>query len=482
MNKKLLTLAALALTFTGVQAKVRLPHILGDNMILQQNTEANLWGWDKPGTQVSVTTSWSSGKYSAKTGKDGKWSVKIQTPKASYTPLSITFDDGEKTTLSNILAGEVWVCAGQSNMEMPVKGFGNCPVKDYNKAVVEASHYKGIHYVKIPSVMSMKPLDDANCEWKEVNPETVGEASATGYFFAQVINKAQDVPVGLVMANKGGSRVESWLDRDYLKKNTMEDLDSVRMAKKFEWDYLRPLVWGNGTFHPILNYTVKGIIYYQGCSNVGDPAGQYTKRLADLVTQWRRDFKQGDLPFYFVEIAPYHYDNVNGDQGARLREQQFNASKTIPNSGIVSTNDCVYPYEKEQIHPCQKQKVGERLGFMALNKTYGMKNVIGECMTFKEMKIAGDTVKVHFNNEFGAYNRFEGIEGFEVAGEDKVFHKATAKHFWQPGSGSWNECIIVTSPVVKKPVALRYCFKNFQLGNLANAGGLPLIPFRTDNW
>ncbi len=482
MNKKLLTLAALALTFTGVQAKVRLPHILGDNMILQQNTEANLWGWDKPGTQVNVTTSWSSGKYSAKTGKDGKWSVKIQTPKASYTPLSITFDDGEKTTIGNILAGEVWVCAGQSNMEMPVKGFGNCPVKDYNKTVVEANSYKGIHYVKIPSVMSMKPLDDANCEWKEVNPETVGEASATGYFFAQVINKAQDVPVGLVMANKGGSRVESWLDRDYLKKNTREDLDSVRMAKKFEWDYLRPLVWGNGTFHPILNYTVKGIIYYQGCSNVGDPAGQYTRRLADLVAQWRRDFKQGDLPFYFVEIAPYHYDNVDGDQGARLREQQFNAAKIIPNSGIISTNDCAYPYEKEQIHPCQKQKVGERLGFMALNKTYGMKNVIGDCMTFKEMKIKNDTVCVHFDNEFGAYSRFEGIEGFEVAGEDKVFHKATAKHFWQPGNDSWNECVIVTSPEVKKPVALRYCFKNFQLGNLANGGGLPLFPFRTDNW
>ncbi len=482
MNKKLLTLAALALTFTGVQAKVRLPHILGDNMILQQNTEANLWGWDKPGTQVDVTTSWSSGKYSAKTGKDGKWSVKIQTPKASYTPLSITFDDGEKTTIGNILAGEVWVCAGQSNMEMPVKGFGNCPVKDYNKTVVEANSYKGIHYVKIPSVMSMKPLDDANCEWKEVNPETVGEASATGYFFAQVINKAQDVPVGLVMANKGGSRVESWLDRDYLKKNTREDLDSVRMAKKFEWDYLRPLVWGNGTFHPILNYTVKGIIYYQGCSNVGDPAGQYTRRLADLVAQWRRDFKQGDLPFYFVEIAPYHYDNVDGDQGARLREQQFNAAKIIPNSGIISTNDCAYPYEKEQIHPCQKQKVGERLGFMALNKTYGMKNVIGDCMTFKEMKVKNDTVCVHFDNEFGAYSRFEGIEGFEVAGEDKVFHKATAKHFWQPGNDSWNECVIVTSPEVKKPVALRYCFKNFQLGNLANGGGLPLFPFRTDNW
>lgn len=482
MNKKFFSLAAFALITLGAQAKVKLPHILGDNMVIQQNSEANLWGWDKPGTEVKVTTSWSSQKYSVKTGKDGKWAVKVLTPKASYTPLSITFDDGDQTTLNNILAGEVWVCAGQSNMEMPVKGFGNCPVKDFNQVVIDAKNYKGIHYVKIPSVMSMKPLDDANCEWKEVNPETVGEASATGYFFAQVVNKALDIPVGLVMANKGGSRVESWLDRDYLKKNTQEPLDTNAIVKKFSWDYHRPLVWGNGTFHPILNYTIKGILFYQGCSNVGDPAGQYTQRLADLVAQWRRDFKQGNVPFYFVEIAPYHYDNVNGDWGAKLREQQFNAAKIIPNSGIISTNDCVYPYEKEQIHPCQKQKVGERLGFMALNKTYGMKNVIGDGMTFKEMKIVDDTVKVHFNNEFGAYNRFEGIEGFEIAGEDKVFHPATTKHFWQPGNDPWNECIIVTCPEVKKPVALRYCFKNFQLGNLANAGGLPLFPFRTDNW
>lgn len=482
MNKKFFSLAAFALITLGAQAKVKLPHILGDNMVIQQNSEANLWGWDKPGTEVKVTTSWSSQKYSVRTGKDGKWAVKVLTPKASYTPLTITFDDGDQTTLNNILAGEVWVCAGQSNMEMPVKGFGNCPVKDFNQVVIDAKNYKGIHYVKIPSVMSMKPLDDANCEWKEVNPETVGEASATGYFFAQVVNKALDIPVGLVMANKGGSRVESWLDRDYLKKNTQEPLDTNAIVKKFSWDYHRPLVWGNGTFHPILNYTIKGILFYQGCSNVGDPAGQYTQRLADLVAQWRRDFKQGNVPFYFVEIAPYHYDNVNGDWGAKLREQQFNAAKIIPNSGIISTNDCVYPYEKEQIHPCQKQKVGERLGFMALNKTYGMKNVIGDGMTFKEMKIVDDTVKVHFNNEFGAYNRFEGIEGFEIAGEDKVFHPATAKHFWQPGNDPWNECIIVTCPEVKKPVALRYCFKNFQLGNLANAGGLPLFPFRTDNW
>ena len=167
MNKKLLAFAALALVTAGANAKVKLPHILGDNMIIQQDSEANLWGWDKPGTLVEISTSWSQQKYSAKTGKDGKWAVKVQTPKASYTPLSITFDDGEKTTLNNVLAGEVWVCAGQSNMEMPVKGFGNCPVEGYNKAVLEANQYKSVHYVKIPSVMSSKPLDDANCEWKD---------------------------------------------------------------------------------------------------------------------------------------------------------------------------------------------------------------------------------------------------------------------------------------------------------------------------
>ena len=475
MNKKLLPLAVLTLVAMGAQAKVKLPHILGDNMIIQQNAQTNLWGWDKPGTNVEVTTSWSSQKYSARTGKDGKWFVKVHTPKASYTPLSITFDDGEKITINNVLSGEVWVCAGQSNMEMPVKGFGNCPVKGYNKAVLEANGYKGIHYVKIPSVMSTKPLDDAQCEWHVISPETVSEASATGYFFAQVVNKALDIPIGLVMANKGGTRVESWLDREYLKKNTTEPLDSNAMVKKFSWDYHRPLLWGNGTFHPILNYTVKGIIYYQGCSNVGDPARQYTQRLADLVAQWRRDFKQGDLPFYFVQIAPYYYDNKNGIDGVLLREQQLKASKIIPNSGIICTDDLVYPYESQQIHPCQKQQVGERLALQALNKTYGMKNIWCDSPEFKDLRISNDTCYVHLKNDYDAISRYEDLQGFEVAGEDKVFHKANAYYYWTQG-------IIITCPEVKKPVAVRYAFRNWGYGNVKNAALLPLFPFRTDNW
>ena len=476
-------MALLALVTTGVQAKVRLPHILCDNMVIQQNTEARLWGWAKAGKTVRVSVSWSDAVYSEKAAKDGRWMVRVKTPAASYTPLQITFDDGEPLTLRNVLAGEVWVCAGQSNMEMPVKGFGNCPVDGYNDEVINARQYRGIHFVKIPSIMRMQPQDDAQCEWKEVNAQTVGDASATGYFFAQAVNRALDVPVGLIMANKGGSRVESWLTKENLEKYTQEPTDSMGIVNfKPQWDYHRAMLWGNGTFNPILNYTVKGILYYQGCSNVGDPGNQYSERMKLLVDQWRAQFGLGEIPFYFVEIAPYWYDDVKGDWGARLREQQYRASQIIPNSGLVCTNDLVYPYESKQIHPAQKRQVGQRLAFLALNKTYGMSQLGCMSPSLKDMKIVGDTVHIHLDNTLGAISRFEDIEGFEVAGADRVFHPAKAEHFWRPGGGYWDETISITSPEVKQPVAVRYCFRNFQVGNLKNAAGLPLFPFRTDKW
>ena len=481
--KKFLLTAFVAVAMASAQAKVTLPYVMGNNMILQQQTEARLWG-KTTAKEVKVTTSWDNEVYTAKASKNGDFIVKVKTPKASYTPLSITFDDGDRLTLSNILAGEVWVCAGQSNMEMPVKGFGNCPVEGYNDAVVTANEYKGVHYVKIPSVMRVEPQWNSEpTEWKEVSPQTVGEASATGYFFAQVLNKTLDVPIGLIMANKGGTRVESWLTKENLKKYTKEPTDSAGIvAFKPEWDYHRAMLWGNGTFNPILNYTVRGIIYYQGCSNVGDPDDQYSERMKILVDQWRGQFGLGEIPFYFVEIAPYHYDNVNADNGARLREQQYKAAQIIPNSGLVCTNDLVYPYEPAQIHPAQKKPVGQRLAYLALNKTYGLTAVGCMSPSFKDMRVTGDIVDIHLANDLGAINRFEDIQGFELAGEDRVFHPAKAEHFWQPGGGYWDETIRLSSPEVKKPVAIRYCFKNFQIGNLKNAAGLPLFPFRTDNW
>jgi sialate O-acetylesterase len=341
--------------------------------------------------------------------------------------------------------------------------------------VIESKKFGGIHYVKIPSVMSMKPLNDADCHWDAISPETVGDCSAAGWFFAKTVNQALDIPVGLILANKGGTRVESWLDAENLKKYTKESLDSMENVKKFSWDYHRPLVWGNGTFSPILNYTVKGILFYQGCSNVGDPGDQYSQRLKLLVEQWRRDFKLGEIPFYFVQIAPYYNDDVNGDWGPKLREQQWKASKIIPNSDIVCTEDLVYPWETQQIHPSQKRQVGQRLAYIALNHDYGMKSLMCESPEVKDYSFKGDTCFVHLQNDYGAISRYEDIQGFELAGEDKVFHKANAYYYWTKG-------IIITCPEVKKPVAVRYCFRNFQLGNVANAAGLPLFPWRSDNW
>ena len=288
MNKRMILFTVLAAVVCCAQAKVRLPHLIGDNMVLQQQTDARLWGWAKPGKTVTVTTSWSDQKVTAKAGKDGRWLVKVRTPKASYEPLSITFDDGEAVTINNVVSGEVWVCAGQSNMEMPVKGFGMCPVEGYNHHVLDAAQSKGVRSVKIPSIMRATPQDDAQCEWRQCSPKTVGEFSATGYFFARLLSRTLDIPVGIIEANKGGSRVESWLTKENLEKYTSDPTDSVEICKKWaQWDYHRSLLWGNGTFNPILNYTVKGILYYQGCSNVGDPGDQYSERLKLLVDQWR---------------------------------------------------------------------------------------------------------------------------------------------------------------------------------------------------
>ena len=208
--------AAAASMFFGSSAKVKLPHLISDGMVIQQQSDVRLWGWDKPGKKVKVTTSWSADIYEAKTDKQGKWIVSVKSPEASFTPLSVTFDDGEPVTVNNILSGEVWVCAGQSNMEMPVKGFGQCPVVNYNLEVLDAAD--GVRSAKIPSRMSTTPLDDANTSWRISSPQTVSEFSASGYFFAKLVRKVLNVPVGLIEANKGGSRVESWLDEDNLIK------------------------------------------------------------------------------------------------------------------------------------------------------------------------------------------------------------------------------------------------------------------------
>lgn len=475
MNRIFLIVTMIMGLCQGAEAKVRLHHLVSDGMVIQAESDVNLWGWDTPGKAVTVSVSWSKQKHTARAAADGKWAVKVRSPKAGYTPLSITFDDGEKTTVSDVLAGQVWVCGGQSNMEMPVKGFWRCPVEGYNETVAGAAATSSVRFAEMKRVQSMHPLEDGECRWRRCDPANVGDASATGYYFGRLLHSVLDQPVGLIEANQGGTAVEGWLNERNLREHTSESLDSAAIFSKHFME--RQLVWGNGTFNPILGYTVRGIIFYQGCANVGRSPETYAERLALLVSQWREGFGQGDLPFYYVEIAPfdYGYQCSMKTDGAFLREQQFKAQKLIPNSLMVSNNDGVYPDEVPQIHPRQKRKVGERLAYCALGHTYGIEGFQYRNPSYKAMRVEGRQVHISFNDTYHSLCPINGLVGFEVAGEDRVFHQASA---WVEG----DDGVVAESAEVEHPVAVRYCYRNFLLGNVTNNGNLPLVPFRSDNW
>ena len=230
----------------------------------------------------------------------------------------------------------------------------------------------------------------------------------------------------------------------------------------------------NGMLYPIHNYTLKGFIWYQGETNAGFPQ-YYAERLAAMVKVWRDLWGQGDLPFYEVELAPYVYGG-DGTSGARIREAQHKAVELIPNSGIVTTNDLAYPYEYDQIHPCKKKEVGQRLSYLAMNQTYGMSYIPFEGPRYKDYAIRGNEIEISFYNDENGFSPWREIVGFEVAGEDRVFYPAEVRK----GSG-WKN-LVVKSDKVPAPVAVRYCFRDFQIGNLTGRRGLPVIPFRTDNW
>ncbi len=471
---RLLCAAAMCLMALPLQARVRLPHILSHNMVIQRHAEVLFWGWAEPNTNITVVASWRADTLVTKSDAQGHWRITLKAPGGSFKPHSITFSDGQPVRIDNILSGEVWVCAGQSNMEMPVRGFWECPVDGYQQAVWDAANMQGVRYVKMPPRMSSVPLEDTPCEWVEVSPKTVDYCSAVGFFFAQRLQQVLKVPIGLVLANKGGTMVESWLNAENLRQHTQEPTDSAAIARKYPTEWLRPLLWGNGTFHPILNYSVRGVLYYQGCSNVDHNPSTYGERLKLLAQQWQKAFSDRQL-FLFVEIAPHRYEGDMATSAARIREQQYKASLEIPHCYMVGTNDLVYPYEARQIHPSQKRPIGERLALAALGRFYGYEGVMYKHPTFEKLEIRGDTCLVHLKDTYQGIVAQPRYEGFEVAGQDRIFHPAEAVYVR-------NSTFSVTSKAVRKPVAVRYCYRNFLLGNVKNQAALPLIPFRTDNW
>ncbi len=463
----------------GANAKIRLPEQLGDHCILQQNTQANLWGEAAANSKVTVKASWSREKYSVTAGADGRWKLAVRTPAGSYEPQCITISDRDgSVTLSDVLIGEVWLAGGQSNMEMPLMGFHSCPIEGAVEQILTATQWKNkVREVKIPKTASPEVEEYVSGRWVETNPATAREFTATGWFFATMLNAALDVPVGIIACNWGGSAVESWLPKELVysyPENTIPNgTHEYEIVPQGWYHHMSNYVMYNAMLHPVSNYTIKGFIWYQGETNAG-LYDYYASRLATMVSVWRELWGQGDIPFYEVELAPWLYGG-DGTSGARIREAQRKATEIIPNSGIATTNDLAYEYEKDQIHPCQKRQVGERLALLALNRTYGMSGLQCEGPIYKDMTVEGDRVIVSFKNTmYDGLSPWHDIQGFELAGEDRVFHPAKAERL--------DDKVVVTSAEVPAPVAVRYCFRDFQVGNLTGSLGLPAAPFRSDNW
>ena len=388
MNKFYWMAIGLLLGLVNLRAEIKLPALVGDNMVLQQATKVRLWGNATPNSSLKVRSSWDNTEYTAQVNDQGRWEIWVQTPSASFEKQQLTLENGQdKIVLHDLLIGEVWFGSGQSNMEMPLRGFWHCPIEGGNHAIATSGKYKNsIRYATIQRVGALEPKDyPVGGEWKVCDPRNAPEFGATAYFFATLLTEVLNVPVGIINCSWGGSTVEGWLPKDILRNYSDIDLSLAGNDEKIH-PMLQPMIMYNGMLKPASKYTVRGFLWYQGESNVGHP--DYAKRLATMVEHWRGLWGQGELPFYLVEIAPYEYGE--GDQAAYLREEQYKATRLIPNSGIVSTNDLVQDYEKRQIHPKEKQKIGERLCYMALNKTYGYTTIACEGPQYDHMEIDKD--------------------------------------------------------------------------------------------
>lgn len=456
----------LAISIPDLSGEVKLTAIFGDNMVLQQKSEPAIWGSASANATVRVTTGWNKKSYSIKADNNGKWRVKVATPSAGG-PYDITISDGSAIKLKNVMIGEVWVCSGQSNMEMPMKGYMSQPIIGANEAIATSSDNE-IRLFTVKKASNLQPQDNFEGGWMESEPENVSQFSATAYYFGLMLHNVLKVPVGLINTSWGGTRIEPWMSEEGLK-----NFDFVKLPDKNQTGALSqqtPTVLFNAMINPIVGYGIRGAIWYQGESNRNEPA-QYTKLLPGMVENWRSLWGAGEFPFYYVQIAPYDYGS-SGLNSAFLREAQLKASTAIPNMGMACIMDIG---EKDCIHPAHKKIGADRLALLALTQTYGKKGFTGAGPVFREMTINGQIVKLTFDNASNGLTSYgKELSCFEVAGANKRFFPAKA-------SIAGNS-ITVYCPLVAEPIAVRYAFKDYITGDLFNTEGLPASSFRTDDW
>ncbi|MBQ0063596.1 MAG: sialate O-acetylesterase [Prevotella sp.] len=478
--KRLLFISFCATMCVMGYARVEMPRFFSSNMVLQQQTECRLWGTAKENTKVVICLPWQKTKCVTTTDKDGHWKTSIPTPVAGG-PYNISISDGEELVLENVMVGEVWLCAGQSNMEIPMKGYPGQSIDNANDDALHGTNPQ-LRLFTVKRGGSFRPLDDVTGTWSEAQPESIREFSATAYYFGRLLNEILHVPVGLISTSYGGSACEAWMNSEWINEEWVKAYPKSKVPQTEE-EYSRmkdknrvSSALYNAQLHPLIGIGMKGAIWYQGEDNC-NRASSYADMLSTLVKGWRKEWNIGEFPFYYTQIAPFEYkiitpngkDSVNS---AFLREQQYMAETMIPNSGMAVLLDAGM---RDCIHPRQKRTAGERLARLALVKTYGVKGVVAESPRVSGIEIKNDTIVIGFDRDKMWVN-FRGNTSsgnFEVAGEDRVFHPA---HAWLQRSK-----VMVKSDKVKKPVAVRYAFKNWVQGDLF-CEDLPVSSFRTDNW
>lgn len=471
--KKILWIIVAILCVWPLEAKVKLPAIIGSGMVLQQKAKANLWGWSAPSQKVTIRTSWDNKTYTTTSSSKGEWTSQVQTPSAGG-PYTIVISDGEPIELSNILIGEVWLCSGQSNMEMPVKGFRGQPVKGSCDAIANASPEDDIRMITLKINSSQTLLDDCIATtWMESNPANVADFSATAYFYANYLRKTLKVPIGVICSSWGGSKIEAWINKEvYTEKFPEISLSTLTKAPK---DIARPkdepTLLYNAMIHPIKQFTIKGAIWYQGESNLNNPQ-VYRQLFPAMVESWRKEWKQGEFPFYYVQIAPYDYGRQNAEktEAAEMRQVQLECLKDIPNSGMAVTVDLG---NRTCIHPADKEDVGKRLALWALAQTYQRGGTPFSGPIYKSFKVNKEKVTVEFDYvEMGMTSYDQEIVGFEIAGKDGVFYPAKATLFDNKTK------VVLISEQVSEPISVQYGFRNYQPLNLFSNFGLPASPFK----
>jgi len=463
--KKFFLLCSLFITLSWnakLLAIIRLPPIMSSNMVLQQNSQATLWGWSDASERFTITCSWKTTVDSVIAMNSGKWKAKVSTPPAGG-PYTITIKGRLNTiVLDNILIGEVWLCSGQSNMEMS----NTQQIKDE----LPNSKNDNIRFFTVAKATSEYPQEFADGKWVSCNEETLRRFSAVGYFFGKKLHQDLNVPIGLIQSAWSGTPVELWEPNDVIETDPVMK-EAATKIRDVTYRPNKPGLIYNAMIYPISNYTIAGTIWYQGEGNT-TRAHAYQKMFTGMIGEWRKQFNN-EFPFYYVQIAPYTYESTY--EAALLMEQQTR-SLSYPKTGMVVITDLVDNIKSQ--HPLNKLDVGLRLANLALAETY-KKDIpapVYKNPLYKRMEIAKSKINVYFDYAPNGFKiKGEGIPTeFLIAGADQNFLPADVK--------MEKDRIIVTNKQIPNPVAVRFSFSNTGMSNIFNKEGLPLTPFRTDNW